>query len=231
MTDRETFLNRIRERRQRRYHFPVSDPGPDVPKSVLDEEAPAAELIDHFTRMLEDVGGHVVRVPNAPAAQEWLVEFVAQQGLERAVITRHVPIGDLGTVLADAVLAVTMPPAGGSVGRAAGEAFRQACIDADVGVTGADFVVADTGTLILLARSGSPRMASLLPPIHVAVVRSEQFVPNLPALIERLRSDAWRDGLPSAMTLITGPSRTGDIEQTLTVGVHGPGEVYVVVVE
>lgn len=230
MTDRDAFLNRIRERRQHPYHYPVNDPGPDVPESVLDEDLPASDLIGHFTRMLEDVGGHVVRVSDAQAAREWLVGFVAEQGMQRAVITRDVPVENLATVLTDAGLAVTMPPAGDSVGHAASEAFRKACIDADVGVTGADFAVADTGTLVLLARSGSPRMASLLPPAHVAIVRSERFIPNLPVLIDRLRSDVWPNDLPSAMTLITGPSRTGDIEQTLSIGVHGPGEVYVVVV-
>lgn len=230
MTDRETFLGRVRERQQHPFHYPVTDPGPDVPKSVLGEDLPAPDLIDHFTRMVEDVGGHVVRVPDAQAAREWLVGFVAKRGLERAVVTRDVPVEGLATALTDVGLAVTMPPASESVGHAAGQSFRHACIDVDVGVTGADFAVADTGTLVLLARSGAPRMASLLPPIHVALVRSDQFVANLPALIDRLRSDAWRDGLPSAMTLITGPSRTGDIEQTLSIGVHGPGEVRVVVV-
>ncbi len=231
MTDRETFLSRVRERRQHPYRYPLNDPGPDVPKSVLDEELPASDLIEHFTRMLEDVGGHVIRVSDAEAARKWLVGFVAERGLERAVVTRDVPVEGLATALTDAGLAVTMPPAGEAVGHAAGQAFRHACIEADVGVTGADFAVADTGTLVLLARPGAPRMASLLPPIHVAFVRSDQFVANLPVLIDRLRSDAWRDGLPSAMTLITGPSRTGDIEQTLSIGVHGPGEVWVVVIE
>lgn len=231
MTDRATFLSRIRERQRQSYHFPISDPGPDVPKSVLGDDVPASHLVDHFTRMLEDVGGHVVRVPDTPAALDWLVDFVGGQGLERAAITRDTPLEKLGAALTDAGLAVTMPPAGESVGAAAGEAFRRACIDADVGVTGADFAVADTGTLVLLARSGSPRTASLLPPVHVAVVDSGRFVPNLPALIEHLRSGVWEDGLPSAMTFITGPSRTADIEQTLSIGVHGPGEVHVVVVE
>lgn len=231
MTDRETFLNRIRERRHQAYHFPVVDPGPDVPQSVLGDDVPASELVDHFTRMLEDVGGHVVHVSDVRAARDWLVDFVGGQRLERVVITRDTSLEDLGASLTDTGLTVTMPPVGESVGKAAGEAFRRACIDADVGVTGADFAVADTGTLVLLAQSGSPRIASLLPPVHVAVVGSDRFVPNLPALVEHLRSEVWENGLPSAMTFITGPSRTADIEQTLSIGVHGPGEVHVVVVE
>ncbi|MBS1253542.1 MAG: hypothetical protein MAG451_02591 [Anaerolineales bacterium] len=229
MTDRETFLERVRERRRQQYPFPVSDLPKPVEVSVLEDDVPASELIDHFARMLEDVGGRVIRVSDGKAAREWLAGFVTERGMERAVITRDVLGDDWSSALADAGLAVTLPPAGDTVGHAAGEAFRRACIDADVGVTGADFAVADTGTLALLARSGSPRTASLLPPVHVAVIHADQFVANLPALIDRLRGGAWRDGLPSAMTLITGPSRTGDIEQTLSVGVHGPGEVYVVV--
>jgi L-lactate dehydrogenase complex protein LldG len=231
MADRETFLSRVRERRQHPQPFPTADPGPDVPKTVLETGASVPEMVEHFTRMLQDVGGHVVRVADAEAARDWLIDFVVEQGHARAVITREVPLDDVTTLLADAGLAVTLPPAGEFVSAAARETFRQACIDADVGITGADFVVADTGTLVQLARAGSPRMTSLLPPVHVAIVRRDQFVPNLPALLHRLRADVWGASLPSAMTFITGPSRTGDIEQTLSIGVHGPGEVHVVIME
>ena len=72
-------------------------------------------------------------------------------------------------------------------------------------------------------------MASLLPPLHVAIVAAEQVLPDLFDLFDKLR-EAGHDALPSNLTLITGPSKTGDIELTLTTGVHGPGEWHVVVV-
>jgi len=92
------------------------------------------------------------------------------------------------------------------------------------GMTGVFAAVADTGTLVLGTRDTPPernRRASLLPPVHCAVVRREQLVADWEALLERCPAGA----LPPALTLITGPSRTADIELTLCVGVHGPGEV------
>ncbi len=66
-----------------------------------------------------------------------------------------------------------------------------------------------------------------MPPVHVAVLDSRDVVLELAALFEKV---AARDALPSALTFVTGPSRTGDIEQTLTVGVHGPGELHLVLI-
>lgn len=235
MADRDVFLKQIRERLASEHRFPVHDPGPEVAKSPVDDDAPLRERIEHFTRMLENVGGHVVRVPDEEAARAWVVDFARKRRMGRAVVdgpraALPVPAGEIATALADVGVAVTVAPAAESLGEEARRAFRRACADADVGITGADFALADTGTLVLLARAGAPRTTSLLPPVHVALLPAERILPNLPVLVERLRSEVWPEGLPSAMTLITGPSRTGDIEQTLSIGVHGPGEVWAVVI-
>ncbi len=104
-----------------------------------------------------------------------------------------------------------------------------AAAEADAGVTEADFGIAESGTLALLHRPGQGRGLSLLPPVHIAVLRASDLVPDLGALFHKLQSDARHPA--SALTFITGPSRTGDIEFVLTKGVHGPGEVYVVLLE
>ncbi len=96
--------------------------------------------------------------------------------------------------------------------------------EAEVGVTGADWGLAETASLVLLASPAQDRLLSLLPPVHVALLPEDRILTDLEALFERL--DAGE--VPSALTFITGPSRTADIEQTLTPGVHGPGVVYVV---
>lgn len=235
MAERGAFLRRIRQRAQHRVRFPVADPGPSVPRSVLRGDEPLPELIEHFTAMLTDVGGHVVRVPTSHAAREWVVGFVQQRAAESIVMDRELPVPDLADALARAGVKVAVAPAGNgddgpALRQTVREPFRQICATADLGITGTTYAVADTGTLVALAGPGHPRTTSLLPPIHVAVVCAGQFVPHLSDLLNRLRETEWRDGLPSAMTLITGPSRTADIEQTLSIGVHGPGEVYVVIV-
>jgi L-lactate dehydrogenase complex protein LldG len=90
---------------------------------------------------------------------------------------------------------------------------------ADAGVSGADYVVAETGTVALNTRPDQPRSLSLLPPIHIAIAGRAQLVADL--------FDLFQSGNPPAcLSLITGPSKTGDIELKLVTGVHGPGELH-----
>ena len=91
----------------------------------------------------------------------------------------------------------------------------------DAGITACDALVAQTGGVVLTARSGGGRALSVLPPHHVVVARRDQVVPDLPAAFERLRQHHGPN-YPSMMTFITGPSRTGDIERILVLGAHGP---------
>jgi L-lactate dehydrogenase complex protein LldG len=231
MANRESFLGRIRQRSQHHVPFPGPDPGPSVAKSVLSGAEPLSDLITHFTAMLEDVGGYVERVATAADAREWFVAFARERAAACVVMDRDVVVPDLADALWSAGVEVVLAPVGEQDREGAAPAFRQACATADLGITGAAYAVADTGTVVALAGPGRPRSTSLLPPVHVAAVRAAQFVPHLSALLERLRADEWRHGLPSAMALITGPSRTADIEQTLSVGVHGPREAYVVIID
>ena len=106
--------------------------------------------------------------------------------------------------------------------------LRQACVAAQAGITSADYLLADTGTLVLLSTSDEARTISLLPPAHIAVAPVDRILTGLDELFTVLPHPAQRS---SSMVLITGPSRTGDIEMTLVRGVHGPGELIVVLVE
>ena len=110
------------------------------------------------------------------------------------------------------------------------EALRQRAIEADLGVTGVDYAVAETGSCVLLAREGVSRLVSLLPPVHVAVVERGQVLPSLDELFALRRQSHLAGDGGSYMNIITGPSRSADIEQTLVTGVHGPGEVHMVLV-
>jgi L-lactate dehydrogenase complex protein LldG len=109
-----------------------------------------------------------------------------------------------------------------------GEALRAACATADVGISSADYALAETGTLVMLASPAEARLISLLPPVHVAVFPRSRMLANLDELLTVLPNPAAQT---SSMVLITGPSRTADIEQILVRGVHGPGEIYAVIVE
>jgi L-lactate dehydrogenase complex protein LldG len=114
---------------------------------------------------------------------------------------------------------------------------------ADVGITGADYAVAESGTIAVFSNPRQPRLASLAPPVHIALIDASQILRTLFDLFDALAdkpgclpgettNDRAAGGtLPSNLTLITGPSKTGDIELRLTTGVHGPGHLHVVVVE
>jgi L-lactate utilization protein LutC len=105
--------------------------------------------------------------------------------------------------------------------------LRSACAAADFGITSADYALADTGTLVMLSSPREPRMISLLPPVHIAVMPREKILTGLDELFTVLPGPSRET---SSMVLITGPSRTADIEQILVRGVHGPGEIHVIVV-
>jgi L-lactate dehydrogenase complex protein LldG len=99
-------------------------------------------------------------------------------------------------------------------------------------ISGAEVGIAESGTLVLRSGVGRPRLASLLAPVYIAILRRSQIVRGLGEALATLQvrhgPDIFADS--SALMFITGPSRTGDIEQTLVKGVHGPGEVHVVLV-
>jgi L-lactate dehydrogenase complex protein LldG len=97
-----------------------------------------------------------------------------------------------------------------------------------LGVTGADAGLAETGSVVLASGPGRPRMASLLVPVHVAILRVDRLVDSISMLLAT-RGDLVAAG--SNLVAITGPSRTADIEHTLSRGVHGPGEVHVILLE
>ena len=92
------------------------------------------------------------------------------------------------------------------------------------GLSTAMYGLADTGSVVLAASPEEPRARSLLPDVHVTLLREDRILPGLDELFEALGAD-----LPSALAIVTGPSRSADIEQKLAVGVHGPGEVHVVI--
>jgi L-lactate dehydrogenase complex protein LldG len=100
------------------------------------------------------------------------------------------------------------------------EAGYRALAGCQLGVTGADYALPETGTLVLLGSSDRPRAVSLLPPIHLALVRPEALRTNMEAVFSEIGPQRY-------FVFVTGPSRTADIELTVTIGVHGPQSLHV----
>jgi L-lactate dehydrogenase complex protein LldG len=129
-------------------------------------------------------------------------------------------------------LSTKLPALGVEVVRVS-ECKEETCRDpffaADIGISGVDYLIAESGTIVVRSRPREPRSLSLLPPVHIAVAGRDRVLADLFDLFETGLADA-SGLLPSCITLITGPSKTGDIELRLVTGVHGPGEVHVVLV-
>jgi len=108
------------------------------------------------------------------------------------------------------------------VGTSEGD-LRAFCASADVGLTSADVALAETGSVILSAGPGQSRAGSLLPPVHIVLLPTSKLIPDI------ITWSANRQGdMPSQLVIISGPSKTADIEQTLVVGVHGPKRFIVI---
>ncbi len=110
------------------------------------------------------------------------------------------------------------------------ELLREKYFKADIGLTGANVVAADTGTLFLIENEGNIRLVTGAPPVHIAVVGMEKLVPTLGDAF-KVCEVTWRYAnytIPSYVSLISGPSKTGDIEKTTTYGAHGPKDFHVI---
>jgi L-lactate utilization protein LutC len=107
--------------------------------------------------------------------------------------------------------------------------LRERSFETDVGITGVDYAVAETGTVVIEPREGVSRLVSLTPPVHIAILEAGQVLPSLDELFLLARDNFQKGAHRGMINLITGPSRTADIEANLVIGVHGPVEVHLVI--
>ncbi len=185
-------------------------------------------------RELERVGGVFHRVRSLDEVPDTVAALARTQGMRR-VVTWHADAlgGDLCGALATRGLEPLVMPS--VTPDAAGRArLRDTIAAAELGLTAADLAVAETGSLVLVSGAGRPRSTSLLPACHVALFDREALVESLTQV--GLVLEAWHEGAEprsrgAVINVITGPSRTADIELTLTRGVHGPKDVHAVFVE
>lgn len=179
-----------------------------VPEASLEERLAA------FQSALEALGGTFARAASPQDARARVAALVAGK---RAVASNAACLKEWAI---DTL-------AGVEGGFREEEGLRRACAAANAGVTSAAYGLADTGSLVLFSTGEEARMISLLPPVHIAVLPKERILTGLDELLLR---HPHPGEVAASMVLITGPSRTADIEQILIRGVHGPGELHVIVV-
>jgi L-lactate dehydrogenase complex protein LldG len=195
-------------------------------------------LCDRLRQAAQPLNLNVLWAPEAGAVAASIRELVQAKtpewGDRKSLVVWNHPLVDalaLPRVLADQKVPVhcaDMQP----LTAAAREAFRQHVVDAYIGVTSADYCLADTATLVMKTRPGQARSVSLVPSIHIAVIHHRQIIADLQELYALLKTEPSQkdEGLTNCMTFISGPSKTADIEATLVHGAHGPREVYLYVV-
>ncbi len=174
------------------------------------------DLAARFEEALTKVKGEVIRAASLDEALRRLDETLD------ALEARCVVVND-ELLLAGLDLAARWPGRElHVVGRTSGD-LRAVCASADVGLSSADAALAETGSLVVTSGPGRSRLATLLPPVHLALVPTSRLTTDL------FTFTAARSGAqPASMTIISGPSKTADIEQTMAIGVHGPKRFIVV---
>jgi L-lactate utilization protein LutC len=185
-----------------------------------------AELASAFARELEEVGGKFLGVLSPPEVTNRIVSLAGELGAKTVALGQGVAsdMDAIGEALerADFGLVRTVPVA--DTERAA---MRARVADADLGIAEADFAIASTGTLAVVSTANRPSALTLLPPASLVLVQIDRVMPNLAAVLAEMGPAGVA---ANRLTLITGPSRTADIEKRIVLGVHGPKSLHVIVV-
>jgi L-lactate dehydrogenase complex protein LldG len=198
-------------------------PSPDVPPPAAAAPDRAARVA-RLKSLMEAVRAEVHVLPVA----DWIARLKEVLGARAIKTLLYAPDTDLGSAVAAAwqqdadglpeLVAYAEPV----------ESFKERLFGVDAALTAAAGAVSDTGALILRPTGAEPRLMSLVPPVHIAVLRADTVYPSLG---DAMREGRWAEGMPSNMLLISGPSKTADIELVLAFGVHGPKELVVLIVE
>jgi L-lactate dehydrogenase complex protein LldG len=175
------------------------------------------DLVSRFVQRARDLESTVERVAEAAAIPAAVARYLDALELPPALAAQKSRAGvcwpELATLdWAGVGLAIeTRPTSGGD----------------RLGITGAFCAIAETGTLVVLSGSDTPTATTLLPDTHIAVLRTDRIVASMEEAFAMIVRERGR--LPRAVNLISGPSRTGDIEQTIVLGAHGPYRVHIIV--
>jgi L-lactate dehydrogenase complex protein LldG len=185
-------------------HLPV------VPRTDLDQQG----LLDRFVEQAEILAS----VVHQPATQSEAIGVILDLiGDEQRVLSwsfEHIPLPGLAQVFSAHAI----------------QAVQERDSNVRVGITGADAALAATGSLVLLTGAGKPRLASLLPPVHIAIIHLNQILADMETWVATLHEAGLEEFRECASAMIvSGPSRTADIAMQLMLGMHGPGELHIII--
>ena len=214
-TARERILARLHASGTEQTEIPEA---PLPPALSLDRGARIERLATLMTAIRTEV--HMV---DAKSWTDKLKELARERGWKRLLFGPGSPIGPAIEKAwpSDAEGLPELMPYSAQV-----ETFKDDLFQIDAGITSVRGGVADTGAVVLWPTPHEPRLMSLVPPVHVAVLDADTIYNSLSEMME---TENWADGMPTNALLISGPSKTADIEFTLVFGVHGPKELIVII--
>ncbi len=197
-------------------------------KVVVKSKSMVSEEIE-LNSFLEKKGYKVVETDLG----EWIVQLAGEKPSHITAPALHKTKEEIAELLSRH-LGKNVPPDPREIVKLAREEMRKHFLEADVGISGANIAVAESGTLAIVSNEGNARLVTSLPPVHIALVTTEKFVETLEqavVLIKALTFASSGSKLTSYVSFITGPSRTTDIEKELVIGVHGPQELHIIILD
>ena len=187
-------------------------------KSMTGEEV---ELREH----LEEHGNEVFETDLG----EFIIQKLGSHPMHILSPAIHVPKEDVAKLFSE-ITGEQLPPDIPKLVATARKLLREKYFEADIGMSSANVVAADTGTLFLIENEGNIRLCTSVPPVHIALIGMEKLVPTLSEAF-KVAEVTWRYAnytVPSYVSMISGPSKTGDIEKVTTYGAHGPADFHVI---
>jgi L-lactate dehydrogenase complex protein LldF len=164
---------------------------------------------------------------------EWIVQLAEEKPSHITAPALHKTKEEVAELLSRH-LGKAVPPDPKKIVKLAREEMRKYFMEADVGISGANLAVAESGTLVIISNEGNARLATSLPPVHIALLTTEKFVETLEQAVTLAKALILASSglkMTSYVSFITGPSRTTDIEKELVVGVHGPQELHIIILD
>lgn len=204
---KENILKKIREALSHSTPLPFPQSEGNQPVFNKLEQEPEVEFAEQFTKLQ----GKFIYCINQQELAFQLTSLVKKQNWEKVYCVEDKLIAAVASQISDRIVKTDLA----------------AC---DVSITGCEYLVARTGSIVMSAAQASGRTVSVYAPVHICIAFTSQLVYDVKDALQAAK-DKYGNNLPSLITFATGPSRTADIEKTLVVGVHGPKEVYLFLVE
>lgn len=197
-------------------------------KLVVKSKSMVTEEVE-LNAFLEKEGYRVVETDLG----EWIIQLAGERPSHITAPALHRTKEEVAGILSRA-LGRSVPADSLAIVRLAREEMRPLLNQADVGISGANLAIAESGTLVIVSNEGNARLVTSLPPVHIALVTVEKFVETMEeavTLIKALTIASSGRKVTSYISFITGPSATTDIEKERVIGVHGPGEVHIIILD